>query len=61
MLSWQDSRLISAFKMLQALCMGTDWALTVHLQIEELREAFEEKLSHMESQLAGHEGPFLLG
>ncbi|CAK0782457.1 hypothetical protein CVIRNUC_005697 [Coccomyxa viridis] len=30
-------------------------------QIDELREAFEEKLSQMESQLEGHEGPFLLG
>ena len=34
---------------------------TSHLQIDELREAFEEKLSQMESQLEGHEGPFLLG
>ena len=41
--------------------MCTHWASMVHLQIDELREAFEEKLSQMESQLEGHEGPFLLG
>ena len=60
-LSWQDSRLATACKVLQALCMCTHWASMVHLQIDELREAFEEKLSQMESQLEGHEGPFLLG
>ena len=61
MLSRQDSRLAIACKMLQALCKCTHWASMTNLQIEELREAFEEKLSQMESQLEGHEGPFLLG
>ena len=36
-------------------------SLTTYLQVEALREAFEEKLGQLESQLAGHEGPFLLG
>ena len=61
MLSWQDSSPATACKMLQALWMCTHWALMGHLQIDELREAFEEELSQMESQLEGHEGPFLLG
>ena len=31
------------------------------VQVDELRAAFEEKLSAVEMQLEGHEGPFLLG
>lgn len=31
------------------------------VQVDELQAAFEEKLSAIETQLAGHEGPFLLG
>ena len=31
------------------------------MQVDELRAAFEEKLGELETQLAGHEGPFLLG
>jgi len=31
------------------------------LQVDELQAAFEGKLSALETQLGGHEGPFLLG
>ena len=31
------------------------------MQVDELREAFEEKLAKFETELGRHEGPFLLG
>ena len=42
-------------------CVSIHLPESLDLQVDDLRAAFEEKLASMEEELAGHEGPFLLG